>query len=151
MAKRSFQFTQNEQFVAIISIASTGLAISWFSWGFFVYLSKIYWLFFYTLFAQEIFACIRKKNGMVWNLIFYTRKPWLLLVFRQNKRFPFFLSTYQCQQNNCIESLLRTTVYLNLSVIAKLSTLYKQFTCFFRMVHFQKYGAYKWKCEVYMY
>lgn len=64
MVKRSFQFTQNEQFLAIISIASTGLAISWFSWGF-LFTSLRFSGYFSTLYLLKKYLPVLEKK-MEW-------------------------------------------------------------------------------------
>lgn len=74
MVKRCFQFTQNEQILlrlAIISIASTGLAISWFSGSFFVCLSKIYIIsgYFSTLYLlKKYLPALQNWNSMKFDI-----------------------------------------------------------------------------------
>lgn len=70
MAKRSFQFTQNEQFLAIISIASTGLAISWFS-EVFLFTSLRFSGYFSTLYLLKKYLPVLEKkwNGVKFDIL----------------------------------------------------------------------------------
>lgn len=77
--------------------------------GFCLPLQDLVVIFLHFICSRNI--CLHYEIEIAWNLIFYTRKPWLLLVFRQNKRFIFFLSTNQYNQKNSIKSLL-WTIYL---------------------------------------
>lgn len=71
MVKRCFQFTQNEQILlrlAIISIASTGLAISWFSGGF-LFASPRFSGYFSTLYLlKKYLPALRNWNSMKFDI-----------------------------------------------------------------------------------
>lgn len=71
MVKRCFQFTQNEQILlrlAIISIASTGLAISWFSGGF-LFASPSFSGYFSTLYLlKKYLPALRNWNSMKFDI-----------------------------------------------------------------------------------